>query len=219
MKSYILIILFLVLFSGCGSASDTPPPVATFKNAATLPFMADGVSYVGMAAIPRKLKTSLRFQLSKSAERIVISTCHRAVDTLNPPNPFVFDYYAVHLIEDTESICILKAQVASKTEPMLLAVIDFYGEEVSMPAWVTCNGTSLRTGGASVCQAPVGLIQRITFDESVIVEPTEGCGKIECTGGNCTFRIGTGYCTYVFRGLKSGLYHRTTTRGLTPMED
>jgi hypothetical protein len=217
MKILVLILSILVVI-GC----NTPVAVQeikTFSNEANLAFSIDNVSYVGMAAIPRKRTQIIKFNVGKSAERIVISTCHGAVTTINPPNPFVFEYYPVHLIEDTVDICPLKAEVASKDAPLALAVIDFYGDEVSMPSWVTCNRLSTRAGGASVCQAPVGLIQRITFDEAVMAEPDDACNKIECDGGNCTFRVAPKYCTYIFKGFKTEKYHRILVRGLAAMEN
>jgi hypothetical protein len=194
------------------------PEVKTFSNEATMQFSVDGLNYVGMAAIPRKLKQSLRFTLPKTAERIVVSTCHGAPVFISPANPFSFTYEPVHLIEDTATLCILKAEVASKESPLSLAVIDFFGDEVTMPAWVTCNRNSLRTGGGSVCQAPAGLIQRIVFDESVIAQPYDK-GEISCDGAACTYTMTKGYNGYIFRGVKTGSYHRHTTRGTAAMEN
>ena len=219
MKSYLLLILSLSFLAGCASAPLAAPEIKTFPSAADLPFVIDGTQYKGMAAIPRKTTQTIKFALPKSAERIVISTCHGAQEFLSITSPFSFEYYPVHLIEDTKTICVFKAQVASTAADLSLAVIDFYGSEVTMAAWVSCNRVSTRAGGASICQAPVGLIQRITFDEAVIAEPDTACNKIECDGGNCTYRVAPKYCTYAFRGLKTGMYHRHLVRGLSNLEN
>jgi hypothetical protein len=211
-------LLILISFLLVGCATVPVRDVKTFPNEATMPFSVDGVNYVGMAAVPRKTKQIIKYSLPKTAERIVISSCHGAPTALNPSNPYVFEYYPVHLIEDV-GLCLLKAEVASKESPLSLAVIDFYGEDVTMPAWVTCNRISLRVGGGSVCQAPAGLIQRITFDEAVLAEPLDGSNKIECDGGNCIYTMTKGYGGYIFRGIKTGKDHRHTIRGTTATEN
>jgi hypothetical protein len=213
MKSLILILLVLV---GCNASQ--LQEVKTFSNEATLAFNVDGLNYVGMAAIPRKKTQIIKPTLPKTAERIVFATCAGHPEFINPVAPFSFTYDPIHFVEDTKDRCIMKIFIASKEQPMSLGIIDFYGEEVTLPAWVTCNRKSLRVGGASVCQVASRDITRIVFDEPVIAEPLKDASPIVCDGAICTYYMGTVESGYLFRGLKSGAYHRHTTRSLAPLE-
>jgi hypothetical protein len=211
-----LLALLALLLSSCGTLQAASPQA--FTNKADMPFSIDNLQFKGVASVARKSSHVLKFTLPKSVERIVLTTCHGTEEILAPANPFTYNYIPVHLIEDVDS-CIVKVESASKEAPMTLAVIDFYGEETKLPAWLTCNRISLRTGGASICQVAAGLIQRITFDEEVAAQEGEGCNLIACTGGNCLWKQSPKYCVYVFKGIKSGNYHRMTTRGTLPSEN
>jgi len=214
-------ILFSIFMTACGTAAPmfAENPTA-FKNEATLQFSVDGVNFVGVAAIPRKKSQTLKINVGKSAERIVINTCAGNPTTISPANPFVFVYEPIHFIEDnSEKPCIMKIGVASTSSLALFGMIDFYGEEVSMPAWITCNRISLRAGGASICQVVTKATTRLVFDEPVLVEALDDCNKIDCKDAICTYEMGKKECGYLFRGLKSGNYHRHTVRGLAPLEN
>jgi hypothetical protein len=218
MMRLILIFTFLFVFSRCGTAAELPNP-AMFKNEATLQFSIDGINYKGMAAIPRKPSQIIKSIVPKTASQITYSTCAGHPTVENPVSPVSFVFEPVHFLEDTAFVCPMKILVASKEEAKKVAVIDFYGDEVQLGAWVTCNRVSLRVGGASVCQVAVNDLTRIVFDEPVLAEPWKGCNPIECNGAVCTYSMSPGECGYKFRGLNSGKYHRHLTRGLAPLED
>jgi hypothetical protein len=220
MKSLILIFVFLVFFTGCATTPLLPPTTSDklFSNEATLKFNVDGLNFKGVAAIPRKKAHTIKFDVPKNTEYAVISTCAGHPTFENPTGTITYVYEPIHFIEDTEKPCLVTIGVAALGVPLQLGIIDFYGEEVILPAWVTCNRTSLRTGGASMCQVATNDITRMVFDEPVLGKDFDGCNKIECKDAICTYNMTKNECGYIFRGLKSGKYHRHYCRGLRPIE-
>lgn len=222
--SHILKILLLVFFSGCvACASPAPatlPPAAQMEIdkhvdiRATMPFSVDGLNYVGTAAIEIKTKHVIKLTLPKSVERVIIDTCHRWPEFINPTNPQEFIFEPVHLIEDNRS-CFMTISAASKEAPLSLAVIEWWSPlEVSMPAWVTCNAVSKRTGGGSICEIAENKIQRIIFDEEVVCATPTRCNPITCVGAACEWPMTQNFCPYMCLGLKSSKFHRLLTRGI-----
>jgi hypothetical protein len=222
MKSYILIILVLVGISSCGTGCvATPEPQVTnsiYSDKATLQFSVDDINYVGLASIPRKLKQVIKFSVPKNTTYAIIKTCAGAAEFDFPVGIIQYIFEPIHFIEDTEKVCLIKIGVVTMGAPLQIAVIDLFGEEVSLPSWITCNRISKRTGGSSVCQVGTGDTTRIVFDEPVVSQELKDCNKLECKDAICTFDMTKLECGYIFRGIKSGKYHRIYTRGLKPLE-
>jgi hypothetical protein len=221
---HILYFLLLVFFSGCVACASSPAPILPpadqivldkhFDIRSKMPFSVDGLNYVGFAAIEIKTKHLIKLTLPKSVDLVVVDTCHWWPEFENPANPLEFTFTPVHLIEDNRS-CFMTIKAASKEAPMSLAVIEWWSPlEVSMPAWITCNGVSKRTGGGSICEIAENKIQRLTFDEDVICDTGAKCNPITCEGGNCTWHMSRNYCAYMCLGLKSSKFHRLLTRGI-----
>jgi len=210
--------LFLLLIS-CA----TPAPIYisqamgssldTFKIPADLEFSIDGVAYKGLAVVPHKAYREFKFTLPKDTERLFITTCHRRVRIFSPTtNPYVFVYQPRPLVENVGS-CLMKVESLTKLGAIKSAVIDFTSEKENMEAYNTCDGVTIKTVGATLCQSPAGLKQMIQLSEGSDVVAREGCNPMECTGIYCYYLMNTGDCVYRAVGLKSGKVHRITTRG------
>ena len=222
MKSKVLIILLILIFLGCGagcaSLPEIPRPNSIYSDKATLQFSVDDLNYVGIASIPRKDRHIIKFSVPKNTEYAIIKTCAGPQEYDKPSGIISFIYEPIHFIEDIEKPCLVKIGVVTLGLPMQLAVIDFYGEEVKLAAWITCARVSKRVGGSSVCQVGTGDTTRIVFDELVVSQELENCNKLECKDAVCSFDMTKNECGYTFRGLKSGFYHRLYSRGLKPLE-
>lgn len=214
-------LLYTLFLTSCATVPVMSPTPSDklFSNEATLQFSVDGLNYKGVAAVPRKKSHAIKFTVPKNTEYAVISTCAGHPTFENPPaGIFTYIYEPIHFIEDTEKPCLVTIGVATLGMTLQLGIIDFYGDEVSLNAWVTCNRTSLRTGGSSMCQVATNDITRMVFDEAVIGQEFDSCNKLECKDAVCTYNMTKNECGYLFRGVNSGRYHRAYTRGLKPLE-
>jgi hypothetical protein len=217
-----LLMLSSLLFAGCATAplvaADIPSfasvPIDGFKynGPADLQFTIDGIGYIGTATVPHKVPRTFKFNILKNTERLVIRTCHRSIKFDNPPaGQFEWLYQPRFKLEDA-GLCLMFVDAITKEGVLKSAQIDFTDKE-NMIAFSSCNGITVESKGASLCQAPIGLLQMLQVSEDVDVVNKDGCQPIKCTGIWCYYIMSANDCWYAIRGLKTGTRHRLITRG------
>lgn len=190
---------------------------------ASLRFQVDGAKCTGTCVVQRKTSNKFTFYLPEKAKRILIQTCHRQVAINNPPRDFVYDYLPAMFLENWDE-CGLEAVVTTQTGNVLVAMAEFTSNE-TLAARHWCNGGFAQsTAGVSFCQSRAGLVQRIAFDEPVIMEPGKGCPPLESEGGSkqiFTYKVAKDLCIYAFLATAAGStkFHRLVTRGYEKIEE
>lgn len=203
--------LFAILtLSACTNASLEPVPI-TYPRA-TLPFLIEGIPYTGIAAAQRKTSQKITVNTQKDSPYLFMTTCHREQLFERPALNFDFTYVPQFWIENT-SYCLIKFTMISAQGKTLVGFIDLSSED-DLPYRLQCNGSSTSPVGYSICQSRSGLIQRISFDVRVVVEPAKGCSLPEPDGFSYNIPLSSGLCLYVFRAT-DGRFARLTTYGYT----
>jgi hypothetical protein len=124
---------------------------------------------------------------------------------------YEFQYLMRPQLEDIGS-CILKAEALLADGSVKKAIIDFVDKE-AMVAFSSCNGSTVQTVGASLCQAPKSLRQMLQVSGDVDVVGMDKCATLSCNAIRCYYNISLGFCVYRIVDLKTRQVHRLTTYG------
>jgi len=140
----------------------------------------------------------------------MVFTCARE-KFLPASKEIVYDYRPSWGLE-YQSACPLFAVSISERGQRETAVIDFNNGDRGK-ARVRCNGETIDTMGAYMCQVRAGLYVGLRFDGKVVAEADEGCPEpAEQRFNEWEIRVAPGHCTYLFASDMANVF-RLTTRG------
>lgn len=206
-----LSILSLTL-SNCETISPIDSTVIKSGLEATLPFKVEGISYKGVATVPRKSNQKFEFDFNSDIAWALFSTCHRDFKIKNPKGYWKWYYVPAMFIENVGSCILIHKQITTKgTEHF--AIVNFSAGE-SLKATMACNGSKTEEVGASICQAREGTIQRLWFHKPVKAYTDDSCPPISENGYRMEYKIKSDFCAYLFIDA-DGEIHRHVSYGYT----
>jgi hypothetical protein len=208
--SIILSLLFLV---SCSSVfQDVSLKSSEYKRMMEL--TVNGVKGVGTIVVPKSSQYKIFGHIHGTAEALFLESCHREVFSENQ-GEVNYVYTPVAGIEDNRA-CPMEIIALDKGAKHGLGVVDFQDERHTLPISLYCNGETSKALGVSICQAPIGMVQRVDFEAGVISEP----GREECRIAEPSnyksheFRVIAGICTVVFQEIyPPNRKHRLTIIG------
>jgi len=216
----------LALLTSCAPIPLTPDQNLFYKR--DMIVNVDGYVGEGVLVVPKKTEEVFKFDvtLKGKADLFTFESCHREMvweqagkrGFFDSRVRVQFDYDPLNGLE-TRSSCVVRLGGYDKTGRHSWAMVDFEGDDATLPAIVKCNGAHYHSRGVTVCQAKVGLIQEISFPEEVAYSPDPNC-PLNLTrdsardGKTFRFPLVRGECVYAFIEKNSKRrIHRLTTLG------
>jgi hypothetical protein len=226
-------LLFILSLYGCAT---TPAHVTGKIYPRTLPMTVNGKAAVGIHVVDRASTYKIKVPVPKNADVVRLYTCHResilyererrggifgtGVEIKLPgrrePEATEHEFSISPPLEmENEGYCPMNVEILNVDGMNYYGLIDVRNEE--LPAFVACNGELYSTTGVSLCQARVGLVQRIQFKEPVDAKAiTEGCDEPAPAGdGFFDVSVKPETCVYLFSAQDK--YHRMTVFGYTDL--
>jgi hypothetical protein len=208
---WVLFALSFGLLAFCASCSTytvkDPQKLAEETYRKDLKLEIDGKTYEGTAVLTRKTSYELTIFPEGKMDRLIIQNCHRDMTTDKPKtgwfsNKHTFRFMPIPGMEDNRSCPLEIASLEEKKTRNGFAYIDFQDsrEEISLRAYMKCNGEYSTPQGVGICQAASGLRQSVFFQSQTLLEGVEGeCDVMESKDGffwewNAT----PGKCIYYF---------------------
>jgi hypothetical protein len=209
-----LLIAAALTTSGCSTVSAGLEDTTFYRR--DIAFKVNGQKAVGAIVVPRASSYKIEGEVEGSFDFLIVRSCHREYTAEREGGHFSYLFEPREGIESNRA-CPLEIRGAEKGKGRhSFGFIDFENDRDLLPAKLECNGEVRDAGGVSVCQAPHGLIQRITFPVDVIFEPgSVGCDLIERKPGETDpaprkvyeFKMPVRQCLFVF--METGAAHRT----------
>lgn len=187
---------------------------------------------IGTLVVPRSNKYNYHIKAKGTLDLFTLNTCHREWTKEKAWNVTtkkkIFLGWSKKVIKDHEMTftytpvaieqkwsCITELGGYDKvTGQHSWGMIDYETPEAIVPAVVECNGVKTKSNGVALCQAKVGLIQALTFNEEMAVSPSKGCELPKTRGTYFEFPIKKGRCVYAFMtAAKPHAISRVTTFG------
>lgn len=198
------------LLGACSSAPMELDTSVVWKR--DLPFCIENVGcYEGVSVVPNRQDYSIEIEPKGDAniDLVIFNTCHREEAyektssgwfIFKKKNRFKYYFQPTEDLE-TRRDCDLKANTLEEGEGRhAWMVMRREHPDYTLPAQVACNGVIKSYNGVSVCQAKVGLIQRIEFGREVqFATPDEGCDMPARKGDGYEWKMSKGECLYVSR--------------------
>lgn len=194
---------------GCTTTPQKLSPEVIYKKDVT--FWVGDKKIVGMGVAPEAESYKLYIDYPKGKiDFLTLTTCHRQVTVENKDHGFNYLFKPTAI--EKEGICPLDIGIYDKKGRHGWAYLFFENAANLLAAKVECNGEQISADGVSVCQGPVGSIQRINFDSpEVIAASSEGC-EITKMGKFFQYKISKGFCYFSFKD-PSGQFHDHTSFG------
>lgn len=219
-KNIILIFVMIFLSESCSTIQTNMDATKKYKQ--DLYIENKEFSGVGMLVLPKKDLYSIIFESDGKMDAFFFRTCSREIfieDARRGLNrKQVQVNYRPNEIEATTT-CPAHVQAVSQDGGYSVGFVDFENGIDTVKARLMCGEHIQSVNGASVCQGRVGLIQKIDFDEEMVVSPYMGCENIKSENGTWQgkgfiINIERDYCSFVFM-QKKGEHktHRLTTYG------
>lgn len=213
-------IALLILCTSCMAVDRAAPRSWELTSIAYMPFSvyesaSSQPNYVGAVSLPRRASTTFIFKPRYPDSReFNIFTCGREEFLTIPKGQTELKYnYIPTWRVESEEVCPLYAVNISNQGKRETAVIDFNNHSYTGKARVYCNGKTVDTQGAYLCQVRESFFLGISFGRSVIVEHDKGCNpprqlkfhewEIKASKGHCNYFFGSSG-TDVFRLLVRG---------------
>lgn len=176
----------------------------------------NGKPYEGVAVVDHEPVYEINFHPRGHLDLLLITTCHRE-DSFrtdqSKAKAFQYIYQPTPNVEDQGS-CELRVNAYDKEKgEHSWGFVAFRTRETTLKAAATCNGEVRHMVGTSVCQSKKGLIQRIEFDEQVMVAPDERCPLKRLSDREFEYAIEKGECVYLFSDPKVERLHKHITIG------
>ena len=203
-RTYSVLIFLLLTITGC-AGMNLPQPTGGFTETyykKDLNFTVKGIEHVGVAVIDESDQYQFSITPDKEFDLFTAATCHREIDAnkvdisrkkrLFGPSTkqsIRFSYFPHDSLEkDLESsYCPISFGVFDKAEGQeYWGFVDFRRLE-SLEAVTFCNGEKRLEKGVAICQARVGLLQKVEFD--VETKLYSDCLDVK--------KVGTGYTFYM----------------------
>lgn len=190
----ILLSIFLIGSTGCLSMPPIKNPEKEAKETyfKDLKFKVFDKVYHGIATIERKPVYDIYLYPTDEISRIIIQTCNRERVIDKPKSKswlkeeYKYTYIPVQGIEDNRSCPVQIATLDSNLGNLQFAYIEFEDSrpEISIEAFLRCNGEYSKVEGVGVCQSAAGLRQGLFFQERMIVKSSDPeCDVMETEDG------------------------------------
>lgn len=211
----------LVLLSGCGSVNQTVNPDIFYKRDMSIEI--NDRKAVGVLVVPKAPDYWFEIEAKGKLDLFTLQSCHREITREKAGEGGIFGnskkvqvgYTQVKGLEDEGGCQVQLGGYEREKGRNSWALVDFQTPDAVLPATLKCNGTTVPSGGVSICQSRAGLIQEISFSVEVIANPPENCPLPRPQDlKTYRFAIPKGQCTFNFME-KSGEHreHRLTTLG------
>lgn len=215
----LLLIIYLLLLTGCSTLGEFLSPEDLTKDANTewrksMMMKINGKDYRGLAVVPAAdVYEILIFPYNDSIDRLQWGTCHgddfadNAVKNSFWPWKKDDKYFRMVFrpqpIELERACPLYLEELAERHRSMNFGMIIFpdYRPHFRLAATLECNRRAEPKSGVSGCQAPMGTIHRIQFAEVVDHDdrPNEKCPPVrEVRPGVFEFNMPKSTCTYDF---------------------
>lgn len=208
----LFLVCFLTLFISC--CSSTGESLLDVKasylkdvciNEKTAPIEGFGV-------LPPQDEYFIDFKFKTDPEILRLSNCHRDVVLYNVNKKYTFHYKPNPMIETGS--CLLQITALDSKGRHQFGALSFQTKDESLEAVLYCNGSYVRSLGASVCQAKEGTTQVVRFLDDVMYKEADGCKLVRIDSKSFEITTHKDYCLYMFKDEK-GRIHKLTTYGYT----
>lgn len=222
--------------AGLYSCATTPAHVAGKIYPRTLPMTVNGKDAVGTYVVDRSSSYKIKVPVPDNTDIVRMYTCHREsilyererrggifgtgveikLPGSKPKGPTEHEFtISPPLDMENDGYCPISLELLNVDGENYFGLIDVRNE--SLPASIACNGSMYRTEGVSLCQARVGLVQRIKFDKPVTAKVITGECEVPDNAGDNTFDISVRPETCVYLFSSGEKYHRLTLFGYTDL--
>lgn len=194
-------------------------------------YTKETISFCGTGVLPNLPTYKLTVNSHAKINFFTMKSCHEEVTSENP-NKGIFKKKDTYFLEYTPTIergkaCPLFFGAYSKRRKFGSGLIVFEDSEYQLPATIYCNGYTIESNGISLCHAREGLIQKIVFQEPVLLgEAVNGplerlkwmgkCPPLELSKDGKSvklYKMPPGECIYNFGGVNSKKLHKLYTSG------
>jgi hypothetical protein len=212
-RAIIITTLLGCIMIGCAGASVAQDLEVSRKYKRELGITVNGLTGKGYVVSKKEPQYKISIKAPDQMDALLIQTCHREMLVEGAGREHTFTYIPAKGLEDVGSCTMRFSGVTKKRERITLGLVDFFSGQ-DLKASISCSGTVTATDGVSVCQAPVGLWQEISFDEEVkFIEPSGSCAtEIKSDGKSVKYKMPASDCVILFKG-SSGRYHKANWLG------
>lgn len=229
------LILSLLFFVGCASTTTETLDSSTFyKRDMIITDVDSGVSYEGVAVLPRREKYNLKLVAHGKLDLMTLTTCHREdalvrqwditetetrrlfgkkIKKIEHPKEVTLDF-ELNEFELDRAFCPISITALEQSQGRhSWALIDYFNPNLfSLNATLECNGNTDEVNGVAICQVREGLIEKITFKESVIADANDACLATLNTKTGQEFEIvlAKERCTFIFKNPERKRFKLTT---------
>lgn len=213
----------LVLTAGCAGNLQAADPAINYKR--DMFVTVNGFQAEGVLVAPKADRYEMQIDARGKLDLFTLTTCHREQTRENAgergwfkdKSKMSLSYTPIKGIETDGFACPLELggyeQIRGRHS---WALIDFEDQGSTMPAKLKCNGSESNTRGVSICQSRQGLVQEISFSESMLSPEKTACAPIKGSsdGKKFQFEMPKGQCTFRFvTKVGAEKWHRLTTYG------
>lgn len=233
----ILIVAAIVLaFIFLSSCATTPAHVAGKIYPRTLPMTVNGKEAIGTHVVDRASSYKIKVPVPENADVVRLYTCHREsilyererrggifgtgveikLPGSKPKGPTEHEFtIAPPLDMENDGYCPINVEILNVDGMNYYGLIDVRNE--TLPAFLACNGSLYPAVGVSLCQARVGLVQRIRFDVPVAAKVISDNCELPVAQDDRNFDIPVNVETCVYLFSSGSKHHRLTTFGYTDL--
>ena len=206
-----LLILFSV--SSCVNQGGTIPVGTEFKR--TMEIEVNGIKGVGDLVVPPAMRYNIKIKVNERSDEVNLVSCHRHIqiekEGFRGRKKHDFSFDADSEFENS-GYCPIHITSLDRGGAHEWAIIEIRNRKLG--AGLFCNGEISAVTGVSICQAMVGLRQRITFLREVTSASVDGCGSVETSDDlSFYFTPDTGFCSILFYDASTKERHRLTVFG------
>ena len=191
-------------------------PAIYYKN--DICFEFENKKFCGVGVIPSKNIIKLKINTKNNIENLMMTTCHREISTKDPDKGLLGRNGVVKLtlrptIEIQKSVCPFYFASFARDGKHAWGMLVVKDPRYRLNATSLCNGDFKKESGVSICESKQGLIQRIVFNEPIVmITPTNGvaqrkepCPKLDLSNNDRTIEYKTPNrdCVYGIIGKES----------------
>jgi len=173
--------LLILLLAGCSlfpsESKQKLSPLVYYKN--DMCFSHDKGQFCGVGVIPQEDKTRIRINTKNDIDKFILTTCHREIDTDNPDKGLrrkngIVNLDIVPTVEKNRA-CPYYFGSFNREGKHSWGIVAIKSAAYQLTAKAFCNGEISDVEGVFICQSKEGLLQKIIFDEEVILtKPVNG---------------------------------------------
>lgn len=218
------IIILLFLLTGCVT-NQTNFTQEDFKNSfykKDMKISANGFKGTGTLVLPKTSIYNFEFESYGELDLFTFATCHREISKEEAGERGIFGNkkktkvtYLPNSMETVACPIDIGGYDADKGRHSW-GFVSIETEKHSLPANVQCNGESYNSRGTTICQAKVGLVQSLQFENDVVFVLDKACSDMTVTYKDkiFTFVMPRGTCVNYFKEKNApSRIHELTTFG------